>query len=163
MPNLLEQMRTKTDKETLLNRANEIKAQIDKHETEIAGFRLEIVSREDKIAKLKGDPDYLPDVKLRELQREVTKAAQLIAAVQTALSIEDQPQQVPDSPCRECPVCLEQPRQIFACVICENWVCQKCRLQLARCPICRQDLEEKPLVRNKLAEKFYHVSTRSVD
>jgi hypothetical protein len=60
---------------------------------------------------------------------------------------------------RCCHVCLVVSDRIFNCEGCDNEVCGGCsKGELKSCPGCGQDLNVRPLVRNRACEMFLGLS-----
>ena len=53
-----------------------------------------------------------------------------------------------------CPICFEEPGEIYCCVECDNMVCGDCEKRIKRCPMCRLDFGVKPPKRNRFAERI---------
>lgn len=57
---------------------------------------------------------------------------------------------------RQCPVCFEEPKEVFSCPVCDGLICGRCVKILTSCPLCRGPFQtgKGAPKRNKLAERL---------
>ena len=101
---------------------------------------------QNRIEKLKSDPDFRTQDQIRELKQNVKEVEDMIESFKK-INIEVKSEN------NQCPVCCETPDSVFSCENCNNWICGNCKDQVENCPQCREDLNERPLRRNKALEQ----------
>ncbi len=88
------------------------------------------------------------------IREELNEIEHLIEVFQSESKTPESPKS-DKSDAINCPVCLKVPEGIvLECQECENMICGDCGTKVENCPICRQDLKDKELKRNKMAEKL---------
>ncbi len=158
--------------ERMVGAAGKIQSELDKTNqlftTEIAALKSKLANKEAAFVTtvhiLKSSPYYIEPLKLDKKVKDLKELACFLEAVSIANKKEDVTKgnekkditkDLEEDSFPSCPICLTLPMaHILGCQQCDAMFCKGCAGELKKCAICRQNLTEKPLARNKIAEKL---------
>ncbi len=131
------------------SKSNQINQQIKTLQTSLekldSDMRPRIKHQNECLAKAKSELD---SVKMESLKFKLAEICTL--TVEKSIQTENND--------FECPICNEIPDEYYCCDKCANWVCQKCKNKIDKCPFCNQNLIELPLRRNKALERLININ-----
>lgn len=133
---------------------NDLKKVEKDHLQEVKRYRIKKNHLEKKMKDIESNPEYKDVDAIQVLTNDITNLMQQEESKKQTVVTEAVGKTVDNNSGVTCPVCFENPNEIYCCQICDNMICGDCKRKINSCPICREDFRKKPPQRNKFAERL---------